>query len=191
LITVIVPPDIFGKYLGSGLMAMLLMLIIGVPLYICATASIPIAAALILKGVSPGAALVFLLAGPATNIASLTVLAGTLGKRATAIYLASIAVCAVLFGLILDQVYLFLGISAQATVGRASEILPEWAGLIGAIVILAMSVRPVWGAIRKRFKPAGPKEEIEHEHKPVQIQALPESSDCCSSCECSSHSRQS
>jgi len=152
LITVLVPPDIFGKYLGPGLPAMLLMLVIGIPLYICATASTPIAAALILKGVSPGAALVFLLAGPATNMASLTVLTGVLGKRATGIYLASIAVCAVLFGLVVDQVYAWLGISAQAMVGRASEIVPEWAGLMGAIVILGMSIRPIWEFISARFR---------------------------------------
>jgi uncharacterized membrane protein YraQ (UPF0718 family) len=188
LITVLVPADMFTQYLGSGLLAKLIMLAVGIPLYICATASTPIAAALILKGVSPGAALVFLLAGPATNMASLTVLAGTLGKRATAIYLASIAVCAVLFGLILDQVYSFLGISAQAAVGRASEIVPHWAALIGAVVLLVMSVKPVWGAIRKRFKPAGPKQKIEPEHKPAQTQALPVISDCCSNCDCSSDS---
>jgi hypothetical protein len=191
LITVLIPPHLFTQYLGSGLPAMLIMLGVGIPLYICATASTPIAAALILKGVSPGAALVFLLAGPATNMASLTVLSGTLGKRATAIYLASIAVCAVLFGLILDQVYLFLDISARAMVGRASEIMPGWAGLIGAIVILAMSLKPVWAAVKTRFKPAGPKQEIEHEHKPAQTQALPVISDCCSSCECSSERGQS
>ena len=76
LITVLIPDDLFGRYLGSGLPAMLLMLAVGVPLYICASASTPIAAALILKGVSPGAALVFLLAGPATNMAALDRAAG-------------------------------------------------------------------------------------------------------------------
>ncbi len=156
LITVLIPPDMFGKYLGAGLPAMLIMLAVGIPLYICATASTPIAAALILKGVSPGAALVFLLAGPATNMASLTVLTGVLGKRATAIYLASIAICAVLFGLIVDQVYISLGISALAVVGQASEIIPEWAGLLGALMILGMSVKPVWSSLMVRFKPAEP-----------------------------------
>jgi len=186
LITVLIPPDMFAKYLGAGLPAMLIMLAVGIPLYICATASTPIAAALILKGVSPGAALVFLLAGPATNMASLTVLTGTLGKRATAIYLASIAVCAVLFGLIVDQVYASLGISAQAVVGQASEIVPEWAGLLGAIAILGMSVKPVWSAIRARFKPAGPQEEIEHELKQTPPEPLPVISNCGPDCDCSS-----
>ena len=186
LITVIIPPDIFGKYLGAGLPAMLLMLIIGIPLYICATASTPIAAALILKGVSPGAALVFLLAGPATNMASLTVLTGVLGKRATGIYLASIAVCAVLFGLIVDQVYASLGISAQAMVGQASEIVPEWAELTGAIVILGMSVRPIWGFIKARFKPAEPQEKIIPESQKNLAEPLPGISDCCPKCDCPS-----
>ncbi len=188
LITVLIPPDMFSKYLGAGLPAMLIMLAVGIPLYICATASTPIAAALILKGVSPGAALVFLLAGPATNIASLTVLTGVLGKRATAIYLTSIAVCAVLFGLIVDQVYASLGISAQAIVGQASEIVPHWAGAIGAVAILAMSVKPVWAAIRARFKPAGTQEEIMPEPHEAQAETLPVVSDCCPSCDCASDS---
>ena len=187
LITVLIPPDMFSKYLGAGLPAMLIMLAVGIPLYICATASTPIAAALILKGVSPGAALVFLLAGPATNMASLTVLTGTLGKRATAIYLTSIAVCAVLFGLIVDQIYASFGISAQAVVGQASEIVPEWAGLLGAIAILGMSIKPVWGGIRARFKPEGPQEEIEHEH--ALPEPLPVVSNCCPNCDSSSDSR--
>ena len=187
LITVLIPPDLFGKYLGSGLPAVLIMLAVGIPLYICATASTPIAAALILKGVSPGAALVFLLAGPATNMASLTVLTGVLGKRATAIYLASIAICAVGFGLIVDQVYVSLGISAQAVVGQASEIIPEWAGLIGALAILAMSVKPVWKAIRERFKPKGvQEEEILPEPQQARTEPLPVIADCCPSCDCSS-----
>ena len=190
LITALVPPDMFSQYLGAGLPAMLIMLAVGIPLYICATASTPIAAALILKGVSPGAALVFLLAGPATNMASLTVLTGVLGKRATAIYLASIAICAVVFGLIVDQVYASLGISAQAVVGQASEIVPGWAGLIGAIAILGMSVKPVWSAIRARLKPAGAHEEVAHEQKQTQSQPLPVISDCGPDCDCSSgHSR--
>ena len=188
LITVLIPPDIFGKYLGSGLPAMLLMLAIGIPLYICATASTPIAAALILKGVSPGAALVFLLAGPATNMASLTVLIGVLGKRATAIYLSSIAICAVLFGLIVDQVYASLGISAQAMVGQASEIVPEWAGLLGAIIILGMSVKPVWSSLIARFKPTEPEEEIIPEPQKTQAESLAVISDCGPDCDCSSDS---
>ncbi len=153
-ITVVIPDDIFSRYLGSGLPAMLFMLAFGIPLYICATASTPIAAALILKGVSPGAALVFLLVGPATNVASLTVLTGILGKRATAIYLGTIAVAAVLFGLLVDQVYLGLGISAQAMVGQASEVMPLWVRWAGALGVLTLSIKPLYRwlqSLKKRF----------------------------------------
>ena len=131
---------------------MLLMLVIGIPLYICATASTPIAAALILKGVSPGAALVFLLAGPATNITSLTVLLGVLGKRATLIYLAAIALFSVLAGLALDQVYALLGISPQAVVGQAAELAPAWARWGGALLIMGLSARPVWRSLKARWQ---------------------------------------
>jgi hypothetical protein len=148
-ISVLVPPTIMGKYLGGGLPAMLLMLVIGVPLYICATASTPIAAALILKGVSPGAALVFLLAGPATNVTSLTVLFGLLGRRATAIYLGTLAVATVAFGLAVDRIYSALGILPQAVVGQAAEILPEPVKIVGAAALLILSIKPLLMAVKK------------------------------------------
>ena len=153
-ITLLIPEDFLSTFLGSGLPAMLLMLVVGIPLYICATASTPIAAALILKGVSPGAALVFLLAGPATNLASLTVLAGVLGKRATAIYLTAIAVMSVLLGLLVDQIYAGFGISAQAAVGQAAEIIPAWLRWLGAFSVLALSVKPVTRIISGWFSRA-------------------------------------
>jgi uncharacterized membrane protein YraQ (UPF0718 family) len=150
-ITTLIPDDMFSRYLGSGWQAMVLMLAAGIPLYICATASTPIAAALILKGVSPGAALVFLLTGPATNIASLTVLVGILGKRAAALYVAAIAVCAVGFGLLLDQVYAWLDISAVAAAGQASEVMPQWLRWAAVLLLLVISVKPVARAVRARI----------------------------------------
>jgi uncharacterized membrane protein YraQ (UPF0718 family) len=148
LITTIIPPEIMTSYLGGGLPSMLIMLAVGSPLYICATASTPIAAALILKGVSPGAALVFLLAGPATNITSLTVLIKLLGKRAVAIYLMAIAVSTVIFGLALDHVYRSFDISARAIAGQAAEIIPPWAQLVGALLLLTLSIRPIFHSLR-------------------------------------------
>ena len=177
LITVLIPDDIFSRYLGEGLPAMLFMLAIGIPLYICATASTPIAAALILKGVSPGAALVFLLVGPATNIASLTVLTGVLGKRATGIYLTTIAVSAVIFGLLVDQVYGVLGISARALIGQASEIVPPWAGFVAATAMLLLSAKPIFTRIKSRFSPGLEKSDsvaIEGEIRPTSLPVSPE-----------------
>jgi uncharacterized membrane protein YraQ (UPF0718 family) len=143
LITAAVPDDLMADTLGGGLGSMLLMLAVGVPLYICATASTPIAAALILKGVSPGAALVFLLVGPATNLASLSVLVGLLGKRATAVYLSSIAVVSVLSGLLLDLVYGWSGVNVQAVMGQAGEMMPLWIQYISTALLLVLSVKPV------------------------------------------------
>jgi uncharacterized membrane protein YraQ (UPF0718 family) len=143
LITTLVPAEIITRHLGGGLRSMLAMLAVGIPLYICATASTPIAAALILKGVSPGATLVFLLAGPATNATSLTVLVRVLGRRATAIYLSTIAISTVLFGLVVDRLYLSLGIVPRALVGRAAEVVPVWGQVAGAFTLLILSIRPV------------------------------------------------
>jgi uncharacterized membrane protein YraQ (UPF0718 family) len=150
VITTLVPEPMMTSYLGGGLAAMLLMLLLGIPLYVCASSSTPIAAALIMKGVSPGAALVFLLAGPATNITSLAVLSGLLGKRATALYLASIAVVSVGCGLAVDWLYGALGIKAQALVGQAAEIMPGWLQWGSALLLAAFSVRPMLRACGKR-----------------------------------------
>jgi len=143
VITVMVPDVVISRYLGGGISSMLLMLLFGIPLYICATASTPIAAALVLKGVSPGTALVFLLVGPATNITSLSVLVGLLGKRASIIYLAAIAVVSVMCGLALDAIYLSLGVSAVATVGQAGGLFSGAVMLAATLLLLVLSIKPL------------------------------------------------
>jgi uncharacterized membrane protein YraQ (UPF0718 family) len=178
VITALIPDDVLRTYLGTGLPAMLLMLTVGIPLYICATASTPIAAALILKGVSPGAALVFLLAGPATNIASLTVLTRVLGKRATAIYLATISVSAVFFGLVVDQIYAWFGLSARAMIGQASEIIPMWAGLVGTLIIMFISIKPLSQAIKARLNPAKKEFPLVQIQDSIDLAPVSEYCDC-------------
>lgn len=153
LITVLVPDEVMATFLGGGLSSMLVMLVVGIPLYICATASTPVAAALILKGVSPGAALVFLLVGPATNVTSLSVLLGILGKKSSLLYLASLSFCAVLFGLGVDWLYQFLGISPRAILGEATEIIPLGVKWISVFVLLAFSVKPLRFYIKKLLAP--------------------------------------
>ncbi|WP_292470032.1 SO_0444 family Cu/Zn efflux transporter [Methanolobus sp.] len=123
IVSYMIPAEIIGDYLGGGIFSMLIMLVIGIPLYICATASTPLAAALVSKGMSPGTAFVFLLAGPATNAATITMVAKFLGKRSATIYLTMIAVCSLAFGLLLDAIYLRLGIEASSIVGSASDVL--------------------------------------------------------------------
>lgn len=153
LITVLVPDEVMSTFLGGGLSSMLVMLVVGIPLYICATASTPVAAALILKGVSPGAALVFLLVGPATNVTSLSVLLGILGKKSTLLYLASLSFCAVLFGLGVDWLYQFLNISPRAILGEATEVIPVSLRWISTFVLLGFSIKPLRVYFKKLFAP--------------------------------------
>jgi len=102
VITVAVPDSFFLALRPYPILAMLAMIVVAVPMYICATGSIPIALSLMLKGLSPGVAFVMLMAGPAANFASVMVLRKSLGTRATGIYVGSVAVTAMAFGLIID-----------------------------------------------------------------------------------------
>ena len=104
LITVLVPDDFFALFRGNTQLSMLLVLCISVPMYICATGSIPIAVALMMKGLTPGAALVMLMAGPACNMASILVINKVMGKKTLMIYLASIFTMAIFWGHVVDYV---------------------------------------------------------------------------------------
>ncbi len=102
LITVFVPDSIFLGLSEYPLLAMLAVVAVAVPMYICATGSIPIALSLMAKGLSPGIAFVMLMAGPAANFASIVILGRSHGRKATAIYVASVVVTAIAFGLVID-----------------------------------------------------------------------------------------
>ncbi|MFT5355204.1 MAG: uncharacterized membrane protein YraQ (UPF0718 family)/copper chaperone CopZ [Polyangiales bacterium] len=102
-ITVLVPAGSLASLSAAGgLLAMGAVLAISVPLYVCATASVPIAAALVAGGFPPGAALVFLIAGPATNVATLGAVYGAFGKRILAAYLSTIVIGSVVLGSAFD-----------------------------------------------------------------------------------------
>lgn len=116
LITVLVPDNFFGGSFPNGWPALLAMLFVGAPMYVCATASTPIAAALVAKGMDPGAALVFLLAGPATNVTTMAVVKGFLGGRVLAVYLASIAIVALSFGVLVNALYPAMGLVPATSV---------------------------------------------------------------------------
>jgi len=104
LLTLIIPDNFFHDYGITGWSAMMLMAFVSIPMYICATASVPIAAGLILSGnLEPGAAFVFLMAGPATNIATISVIRKTLGTKIVYIYLSTIFTCAIIFGAIINK----------------------------------------------------------------------------------------
>lgn len=135
LISYLVPADFFIRYLNNEILSLFIMLGIGIPLYICASASTPVAAALVLKGLSPGAALVFLLAGPATNAATLTVVARYFGKKATLVYLISIALSSLLFGWLTNRIYHWLDLDISQWVGDLGDV-NDSVFMQGAAVVL-------------------------------------------------------
>jgi uncharacterized membrane protein YraQ (UPF0718 family) len=137
-ISALVPDDFFAEKLGTGIFAMVVMMAIGIPMYVCATASVPIAAALILKGLTPGAALVFLMTGPATNAASFVTIWKILGRATAITYLATIAGCALLGGILLD--YIAAGVSPEAVTHHHGWMLPPLVKNISAVVLLAILV---------------------------------------------------
>ena len=98
-------------------------------MYVCATLSTPVAAALVMKGMSPGAALVMLMAGPATNVTTISMVVGILGKRSLGIYIGSIVVCSLFMAFITDLIYRVIGVSAVASAGFTSTAR----GLLGVV----------------------------------------------------------
>lgn len=102
-LSAIIPDNYFADKLHPGLTSMLVMMVVGIPLYVCSSGSVPIALALVRMGVSPGAALVFLITGPATNAATVVTVWKILGRAATAVYLGTIAAVALLAGWVLDR----------------------------------------------------------------------------------------
>jgi len=150
IITVYMPESLSQMILGGGIVAMLAMLLMGMPIYICATASTPIAAAFLLKGASPGAVLVFLLVGPATNMTSLSVLIRILGKMGTIRYLIVIAVVSILFGLGLDGVYHYLDIEARAVISEVRETIPYWLKLGSAVILIMLFLHHLLAQFRLR-----------------------------------------
>lgn len=142
LIAYFVPEAFIERYMGSHILSMLVMLLIGIPMYVCSTGSLPIAAALMLKGMSPGAAMVFLLAGPATNAITITVVAKELGKGTTIIYVLTIAVMSVLFGMLLNHIWYGYGLSMRM-MGEGMAMLPAWVGVVSSIILVALILNVV------------------------------------------------
>jgi hypothetical protein len=150
LISVFIPENYFSDKVPSGIVQMLILMLAGIPVYVCATASVPLALALIHAGVSPGAAFAFLMTGPATNAATIAMIWKVMGRRTAILYLFSMAACALLGGLLLDQM-----VSSQDILGGVSHgwMIPLWARHASAIVLLLILL---WGAagsrLMKRFR---------------------------------------
>jgi len=138
LVKTFIPVTFLAEW-GSGLPAMLVMLVIGIPMYVCATASTPIAAGLLLAGVSPGVAMVYLMAGPATNISTLGVIGKELGRRSLIAYLAGVGIVALLTGFIVDYLVELWNVDVQAQIAHSHDMVPPvlaWAALLILVAVV-------------------------------------------------------
>lgn len=135
-ITAAVPDDLSGFLGAYPLVGYIIVVAIAVPMYVCATASLPIAASLILSGVAPGAAFVFLSAGPATNTVTIGVVKKMLGTRSLAIYLGTIIVTSVLFGIGMDLLFTTADIDIKAML-HAHEA-SGWLAVAASVILWLM-----------------------------------------------------
>lgn len=159
-ITVYVPDGYFTLLGRTPILSMLVVLVVAIPMYVCATGSIPIALSLMLKGLSPGTALVLLMAGPAANFASFTLISREMGRRSATIYLASIIAGAIIFGLIID--YLLPAswfIPSLASISCHSSGLP---GIFPIICAAVLAVLLLAALLRNRL----------HNHKHIHPHAM-------------------
>lgn len=160
LISMLLPSDFFTSYLHNELLSMLVVLAASIPIYVCATGSIPIAAVLMMKGLSPGAALVFLMAGPATNTATMAVIGKAIDRKTLLVYMTTIIGSAMAFGyatnLFLPREW-FTGMAGMHD-GHTHELIPHWLQVVSAVILAALIV---WGYLKKYgIKPQNKSSEI-------------------------------
>jgi uncharacterized membrane protein YraQ (UPF0718 family) len=149
LLTATLEPGAAARYFSSPWLQMAVLLVVGIPVYVCATAATPLAAALIASGFSPGAALVFLLVGPATNLLTIVAAKKMLGTRGALLYVLAVAVTAVAGGVALDALFSDRGLGPAA----ATQPMHEHAGVLGDVsagVLLALIARVWWAKLAKR-----------------------------------------
>jgi len=144
LVTALVPEGLLATYIPPGPTGYLFALLIGIPMYVCSASSVPIGALLIQSGVSPGAAMVFLIAGPATNSAAVLTLWREIGRRGTIAYLGTIGMVAILFGVFLDLILPLVGKGAPRSLSETfahEHTMPwQWVAAILLLILLLPGV---------------------------------------------------
>ncbi|MCD4656535.1 MAG: SO_0444 family Cu/Zn efflux transporter [Planctomycetes bacterium] len=155
LISAIVPTDsVFAReYLTNPWISYVFMIVVGVPLYICSTGSIPVATSFLIVGVNPGAVLAFLIVGPATNTATLTFVGGKFGRKTLFIYLFSILTVALASGLLIDFIYPELSAFAKEMHKHGDKI--DYLGIVSAIVLILLILKSYVSKLMKRKKIIG------------------------------------
>ncbi|MDF0535155.1 SO_0444 family Cu/Zn efflux transporter [Shewanella sp. A32] len=150
VVTTYVPADFLARW-GDGVLAMLAMVLISIPMYICATASTPVAAGLLLAGISPGAVLVFMLAGPATNIATLGIVSKELGKRALYGYLGGVLGVALLSGFVVNYLVATFGFEVTPQIGAEHEVLPQVVVSYSALLLAGLMAKALYDKVPRRW----------------------------------------
>lgn len=143
LMAVLIPDDFFTNYLANEYLSMFIVLLASIPLYVCATGSVPIAAVLLMKGLSPGAAIVFLMAGPATNAATMTVIGKVMGKKTLFSYMASIIGGALFFGILVNELLpreWFTDHMMHIHDGHGSHLIPQWLAVASSILLILLII---------------------------------------------------
>ncbi len=146
IISGLIPENYFADRMGDSVAAMFLMLLIGIPLYVCSSGSVPIALAFIKAGISPGAALIFLITGPATNAATLTTLWKIIGKKQLIVFLATLALCALGAGFIINAMDLKPGIGEAACDCGNKQ---GWLGILAAVALIGILAKGMLPEKRK------------------------------------------
>lgn len=173
LITVFVPDSLFVSLSRYPLLAMLAVVAVAVPMYICATGSIPIALSLMLKGLSPGIAFVLLMAGPAANFASVIILSRTQGRKATAIYVGSVVATAIAFGLLIDLLLPAGWFIPNSAVSVASGSCHAHFGIFESACSIILAALLIYSAIRNRgHKHSHNLDEINMDTKTYKIKGM-------------------
>lgn len=165
VVTAVIPEAMLAPYLGGGLLAMVIMTFFGMPVYICATAAIPLALSFIHMGASPGAALAFLIAGPAANSASIATVWETMGKKATAIYVLTVGLGAILAGLFFDT-FLSSANLLQTALDHEHSMGGTGKNIVFGLLMTIVLINSIWGrkiqfGLRSLFRSAADEAAME------------------------------
>jgi len=154
LLMALVPATALAE-LSTHPAAKVLMAVIGIPLYICATAATPIAAGLLVAGATPGTVLVFLVAGPVTSLATLGMIGRSLGRRALTAYLAGIVIASVALGILVDAIVAGATIDVVAQSAAAGDWLPLWLKAASLLILAVLVIRPLRRLSGRALLPTG------------------------------------
>ncbi len=146
LITTVIPPNFFSNTMvGNSLVSGIVMILIGLPMYICSTSSIPIAISLIIAGINPGAAFVFLFVGPATNVATIATLQKSLGKKVIGLYLCVLVFMALVLGFVLDWIFEQVGVNiSQFLLEKHTHMIQSPFHIVIAIFFMFVLIWNLW-----------------------------------------------